>query len=91
MSHKLSKDDFHKIILVVCRGSEDREEFNFVIDQMFELDNDQRNYYWESYSEAQGILKVLNLLGANVSLSTEHLKEEGNLPDNVTPIRPEVL
>lgn len=91
MNLKLPRSDFHQIILVVCRGSEDRKQFDFCIDRMFEIDDDTRNYYWESFCEAQGILKVLNLLGANVSLSTEHPHPNEDLPDNVSPIRPEGL
>lgn len=95
MSHKLAKSDFHKIILVVCQGSKDREEFEFCMNAMFEIDDKTRNYYWESYCEAQGVLRVLNLLGADMSLSTEHGQTLDEMvkkpPDNVIPIKPEVL
>ena len=86
MTHKILKDDFQKIVLVICKGSEDREEYEFCMNEMFEITGDQRNYYWESYCEAKGILDALNFLGkAKLSLSTEHPKDI--FPDNVSPIK----
>lgn len=81
---------FHKLILVVCKGSEDRKEYDFCMDTVFEdMGQEQRDYYWESYVEMEKVRKVLNGLGAGLTLSTEHLPSE--LPDNVVPIKPEDL
>ena len=86
MSYEFSREAFHKLLLVLCRGSIDRTEYNTVIDIVFEgMEDDQRNYYWESYCESKGTLDVLNALGLNMNITTEH--KEPVLPDNVHPIR----
>jgi len=83
-----TRDTLHMILLVLCRGSENRKQYDSIMDIIFpDMPNEQRNYYYESFSEAQGILNVLNLLGAKMHLSTEHPKPDDDLPDNVTPIR----
>ena len=45
MSYEFSREAFHKLLLVLCRGSIDRTEYNTVIDIVFEgMEDDQRNY-----------------------------------------------
>ena len=84
----LTKSDFHKLLLVVCRGSHDREEYDYCIDTMFDpMDQEQRDYYWDSYCEMKIVLDVLNQVGAGLHLSTGHLPNE--IPDNVVSIKPE--
>lgn len=85
MSYCYDKKTFHRLLLIICRGSENREDYNFTIDTVFEnMQDEQRDYYWETYCDMQGIAKVIDFLkNTTVTLTTD-----SDLPENVIPIRP---
>lgn len=83
---------FHTLVLVLCRGSSDREEYNRVIDLVFEnMSDNQRNYYWESYNELKGVATIINLLeniDVNIAVTPNESQSIDKSPDNVVPIKP---
>ena len=86
---EFGQKEFHKLLAVICKGCEDREEFGWVMDLIFSnMPEERRNQFWHSYQAAVGLKAVIEAItGNDIKITTEPPKDE-DLPDGVTPIRP---
>ena len=89
------------IIRILCKGSEDEEEFRTIAKQLcpFITDNDML-FYWNSYHAITSSSKILSVMGIHGNdleaalkeigefISEQHQPEDENeFPDNIAPIR----
>jgi hypothetical protein len=99
---KMTTDAAHDIIRVLCKGSDNEDEFRTIAKRIFpHLTDTDTAYYWNSYHAVMTSSKILAVMGVHGDdlekalqeigefISNQHTDEEkaeGEVPDNVTPI-----
>ena len=89
------------IIRILCKGSDNEEEFRAVAKQFYPpITNTDMDFYWNSYhaiTSSSELLKAMGVHGSDLEaalkevgeyISEQHQPEdETEFPDNITPIK----